>query len=59
MMEEMLNKLEFMLQSTKQMNINIVCSWFRGIDREVAIKAIEDSNKFIIKNNMVSLKTIK
>lgn len=56
-MVEMLNKLEFMLMGLRQMNLNAVCAWFTNLKREDIIKAIEESPKFKLEGNIVSLKS--
>ncbi|MGL4109415.1 hypothetical protein [Clostridium sp. LP20] len=56
-MVEMLNKLEFMLMGLRQMNVNAVCAWFPKIAKEDIIKAIEESPKFKVEGNVVSLKS--
>lgn len=56
-MVEMLNKLEFMLMGLRQMNLNAVCAWFTNMKREDILKALEESPKFKIEGNIVSLKS--
>lgn len=56
-MVEMLNKLEFMLMGLRQMNVNAVCAWFSSMKKEDILKALEESPKFKIEGNIVSLKS--
>lgn len=56
-MVEMLNRLEFMLMGLRQMNINAVYQWFPKLDREAIVQAIEESPKFKIEGNTITLKS--
>ena len=56
-MVEMLNRLEFMLMGLRQMNINAVYQWFPKLDRAEIVQAIEESPKFKIEGNTITLKS--
>lgn len=56
-MEEMLNKLEFMLMGLKQMKTTVIFTWFPKIDRKDILNAISESQKFKIEGDIVSLKS--
>lgn len=56
-MEEMLNKLEFMLMGLKQMKTTVIFTWFPKIDRKDIINAISESQKFKIEGDIISLKS--
>ncbi len=56
-MEEVLNKLEFMLRGLKHMKTTVIFTWFPKIDRKDIINAISESQKFKIEGDMVALKS--
>ena len=56
-MERMLSKLEFMLMGLRQLTLNAVYAWFPELNKDDILKALQESPKFKVEGNVVTLKS--
>ena len=56
-MERMLSKLEFMLMGLRQLTLSAVYAWFPELKKEDILEALQQSPKFKVEGNIVTLKS--
>ena len=56
-MERMLSKLEFMLMGLRQLTLSAVYAWFPELKKEDILEALQQSPKFKVEGNVVTLKS--